>query len=122
MVLFDGFAGLMFIGLWIFCIVDVLTTPASRCRTLPKGIWLLVVLLLVDLGSIAWLVAGHTWDGAAGQRVGRIPNARANRPVASNPDDDEEFLSTLRARAEEQRRQARDTQPRPDDDSGSPST
>jgi hypothetical protein len=122
MVLFDGFAGLVFIGLWIFCIVDVLTTPVSRCRNLPKGIWLLIVLLLADIGSIAWLVAGHTWDGAAGQRVGAVPKVRGNRPVATNPDDDEEFLSSLKARAEEQRRRARDAQARPDDDSGPTAT
>jgi hypothetical protein len=118
MVLFDGFAGLVFIGLWVFCIIDVLTTPANRCRNLPKGLWLGIVLVLPDIGSIAWLIAGHTWDGVAGQRVGPVPSGRGNKPVAGNPDDDEEFLSSLRARAEEQRRRARDAQTRPDDDSG----
>jgi hypothetical protein len=119
MVLFDGVAGLIFVGLWIFCIIDVITTPESRCRNLPKIAWLMIVILLVDVGSIAWLIAGHTWDGQPQQRLGdpRAREPRGAKRVPSNPDDDPEFLAGLRARAEEQRRRAREAQ-RPDDDAG----
>jgi hypothetical protein len=121
MVLFDGFAGLLFLGLWIFCIIDVITTPEARCRNLPKVVWLLIVILLIDFGSIAWLLAGRAWAARADQRVASKAGARpGTKPRASNPDDDDEFLASLQARAEEQRRRARETQPRPDDDPGKP--
>ena len=107
MVLFDGVAGLIFVGLWIFCIIDVITTPESRCRNLPKIAWLLIVILLVDVGSIAWLVARPHLGRPTGQIDVRAPRHR-HQAEASNPDDDEEFLAGLRARAEEQRRRARE--------------
>jgi hypothetical protein len=105
MVLFDGVAGLVMLGLWIFCIVDVITTPADRVRNLPKLVWLLLVVLLVDIGSIAWLIAGRSWAPKDDQPIGA---ARARRGKPASPDDDEEFLAVLRARAEEQRRRARE--------------
>ncbi|HEV7194077.1 MAG TPA: PLD nuclease N-terminal domain-containing protein [Jatrophihabitantaceae bacterium] len=129
MVLFDGFVGLIFVGIWIFCIIDVITTPEDRARNLPKIAWLLIVIVLVDVGSIAWLVAGHTWDGREGalqartgagpRQGGRSAAPRAKR-VATNPDDDEDFLAGLQARADEQRRRAKDANPHPDEDTGSP--
>ncbi|MCW2596505.1 MAG: hypothetical protein QOJ37_2609 [Pseudonocardiales bacterium] len=115
MLLFDGALGVIAIGVWIFCIIDVITTPEKQVRNLPKLFWLLIVILLVDIGSIAWLFAGRPWSekararnvGGTGDR-GWGPAARSPmRP--SNPDDDEDFLAGLRARAEEQRRRARDT-------------
>ena len=87
-------------------------------RNLPKLLWLFIVVLLPDVGSIAWLVAGHNWNarasnlpykGTAGSGTDR-PRSSFGAPArarATNPDDDEEFLAGLRARAEEQRRQAR---------------
>jgi phospholipase D-like protein len=111
MILFDGVGGLIFLALWIFCIIDVITTPQDRCRNLPKIVWLLIVILLIDVGSIAWLVAGRTWDGRAGQqRIGATTPRTRTKAAAGNPDDDDAFLATLRARAEEQRRRARDGQ------------
>jgi hypothetical protein len=111
MLLFDGGLALIAFAVWIFCIIDVITTPPDACRNLPKLAWLIVVVLLIDVGSIVWLVAGHNWArqpaGVAQQGSrGRVP-ARA-----TNPDDDEEFLAELRARAEEQRRRAREAQRR----------
>lgn len=113
MLLFDGGLGLIAFAVWVFCIIDVITTPAAECRNLPKPAWLMLVVLLLDIGSIGWLVAGRNWRRLPGRVSGRSTPARA-----SNPDDDEEFLASLRARAEEQRRRAREAQrpEEPEDD------
>jgi hypothetical protein len=116
---FDGALGLVAIGVWIFCIIDVITTPEGEARNLPKLVWLLIVIILMDIGSIAWLVAGRDWN--------RVPAARPQRPTAgrptaarlpTNPDDDDDFLAGLRARAEEQRRRAREAQQKDEPQSG----
>jgi len=112
MLFFDGATGLILLGLWIFCIIDVITTPEADCRNLPKLVWLLIVLLLADIGSIAWLVAGRNWQGQ-GNVAYKGNRGRANtasRGRASNPDDDEAYQAYLRARIEEQRRRAREAQ------------
>lgn len=107
MVLFDGFGGLLLIGLWVFCFIDVLLTPEPACRNLPKLAWVFIVLLLSVIGSILWLVAGRPWNAVPSRP--RAAGARARAPVrATNPDDDEEFLASLKLRADEQRRRARE--------------
>jgi len=115
MLFFDGAFGLVLLGLWIFCLIDVITTPEGDCRNLPKLAWLLIVLILPDIGSIVWLIAGRNWNRQPANlpykgNVGRRPAGPGPRR-ASNPDDDEEFQARLRARVDEQRRRARDTQP-----------
>ena len=108
MILADGAFGLLLLGVWLFCIIDVITTPDGAQRNLPKLVWLLIVLLLADVGSIAWLVAGRPWAGGpARPRTAvdaRFPEYdRPGRQVAANPDDDEQFLRQVRTRAETQR-------------------
>jgi len=107
MLLFDGAGSLLVLALWIFCFIDVLITPEGACRSLPKLAWVFLVLLLPLIGSIAWLVAGRPWNRMAGtsrpHATQRATRAVPTRP--SNPDDDEEFIASLRKRAEEQRRQ-----------------
>jgi hypothetical protein len=113
---------LLAFAVWVFCIIDVITTPESEVRNLPKLAWLLLVIILVDVGSIAWLIAGRPWNsrpadlpykGNSGNRGRQAPSR--TRFNATNPDDDEEFLAGLRARAEEQRRRAREAQ-RPEEE------
>lgn len=87
--------------LGVYAILDVLRTPASAMRTLPKSLWLLAVLPPL-FGPAAWLLAG---------RPRREDWPAAGRPVAAPPvppDDDPEFLRELRRRADDQRRRARD--------------
>ena len=118
MVLFDGGLALIFFAVWVFCIIDVITTPEGQCRNLPKLAWLLLVIILLDAGSIAWLVAGRPWNAKpvevpykGNRSKGDIGRPMAASPrKATNPDDDEDFLAGLKARAEEQRRRAREQQ------------
>ena len=129
MLIFDGGFALIAFAVWVFCIIDVITTPESECRNLPKVAWIFLVIILFDVGSIAWLVAGRNWGaskglpykGNTGRSESRYPEYdRPGRHVPQNPDDDEEFLAKLRARAEEQRRRAREGQPSPEDEPPAP--
>ena len=103
-------AALVVLGLWIFCLIDVITTDESQMRNLPKLVWLLFVLFFPLVGSVAWLVAGRP-DGSAGRRsahereVPHFPEYdRPGRAAAVDPEKDEAFLRQIRERAEEQRR------------------
>jgi hypothetical protein len=116
MVLFDGGFALIAFAVWVFCIIDVITTPNGQTRNLPKLVWLMLVVLLVDIGSIAWLIGGRNWSRRPMGLPGRTTPARAG-----NPDDDEEFLASLRVRAEEQRRRAAEAKRRDDPEDEPPS-
>ena len=107
----DG--GLILLGLWVFCLIDVIVTDESQVRNLPKVVWVIIVLLLPDVGSIAWLVAGHPWQSQPRPALSRAAREfpeydRPGRQAATTPEEDEAFLRQLRARAEEQRQRARE--------------
>jgi len=68
----------------IYTLVDVLMTDRSRVRGLQKPLWAVVVVLLPVIGGVLWLVIG---------KARRNPAVRT-RVIA--PDDDPEFLGTLR--------------------------
>ncbi len=122
MLYFDGALGTLLFLLWVFCPIDVITTDESLCRNLPKMWWVVVVLLLFDVGAVLWLVAGRPRPGVtAGRSTGKTGFPEYDRPgrfAATNPDDDEDFLRHVRERAEEQRRRHRERQRRDEGDAG----
>jgi hypothetical protein len=63
----------------VFALVDCLTSERARFRSLNKGAWALVILVLPVVGAVLWFLLGRI--GQAGTR---------RRTVA--PDDDPEFL------------------------------
>jgi Phospholipase_D-nuclease N-terminal len=75
----EGIVLLALLGLWLFAIFDVISTDAAVCRNLPKGVWLILVLLLPDIGSIAWLLLGRPQN--ASWRPGSTDYAAPRRPV-----------------------------------------
>ena len=111
MLLADGTLGLVMLVLWVFCVADCIISDEARVRSLPKLLWLLIVLVLPDVGSLLWLALGRPkgtarsmpYKGNAG-----VPTKydRPGRAIATNPDDDAAFLRQLRDRAEQQRRGA----------------
>jgi Phospholipase_D-nuclease N-terminal len=47
------------LALVVFCVIDVIQTPEIETRNLPKWGWIVLILFLPLIGSIAWLVAGR---------------------------------------------------------------
>lgn len=94
--------GLISLALLVYCVLDILTTPRGAVRSLPKPLWLLLVLPPL-VGPALWFLAGRPPRGTDRQPLRRPP-----APERRAPDDDEQFLRELRRRAEEQRRRARD--------------
>lgn len=113
MLYFGGFFGLLTLGLWLFCLIDVITTDDGDARNLPKVGWLLIVLFFPLVGSLIWLVAGRPVRPMRSARAyERATPAfpeydRPGRFAATDAESDAEFLRRCRERAEEQRRKAR---------------
>ncbi|MFF2146956.1 PLD nuclease N-terminal domain-containing protein [Kitasatospora sp. NPDC058190] len=87
------------LALWVWAFIDCLVTPEGEVKHLPKPIWLIIVLLFPPLGPIAWLVAGKQRGFLRADAPGGHPGqpggaARRGRPLA--PDDDPEFLASLK--------------------------
>jgi hypothetical protein len=110
---FGGVFTLLAIGLWLWALFDSITAPAEKVRNLPKGVWVILILILLpiaDLGAIAWFLLGRPREMAGTPRTGRWqdsgsaqprPGSQRRRVIA--PDDDPDFLRGL-------------NKPKPDDD------
>lgn len=130
MLFLDGSLSLILFALWVFCLIDVITTDQSLCRNLQKGWWILIVLLLFDVGSLIWLVAGRPWQERTNTRG--LPyrgntgspypeHERPGRLAATTPQADD-FLQRCRERAEEQRRGYREQQGGSETDPAAPTS
>ena len=105
---YEGVGLLLVVALWIFCLVDVIVSKEDECRNLPKLLWLLIVLMLPDIGSVLWLIVGRPrgprelWQQRATHptATSRSPGSKVARPTmpspGANPDDDDEFLRSIR--------------------------
>ena len=84
-------------ALWIYAFIDCLNTPEEQVRGLPKVVWVLIILFFgeVLVGPVAWLVAGKVRHAPAG---GSTPAEwhRNHRAQFVAPDDDPEFLKSLK--------------------------
>jgi hypothetical protein len=60
----DGVVGLLFLGLWLYCIYDVITTDEVLVRNLPKPVWIMLTIFLFEIGAVLWLVAGRPHNKA----------------------------------------------------------
>jgi hypothetical protein len=84
-----GVVSIVLLALWVYCIFDVIATDDSLVRNLPKGMWLLIVIFLPDVGSLAWLLLGRPMY--AGWRPGDTTRRPPRRVVG--PEDRDDFPS-----------------------------
>jgi len=125
--------GAGFLILWIYCIYDVITTDESLVQHLPKLVWLLIVVLLSDLGSLLWLAFGRPriWHRRAQDPTRRAryePGApgQSRQPGAASPAKNpivqyREDQALLRLREEQLHRREQELERREQGDAGPPS-
>ncbi|MCD2466237.1 MULTISPECIES: PLD nuclease N-terminal domain-containing protein [unclassified Streptomyces] len=74
------------LALMIYAFIDCLNTPEEEVKHLPKPVWAIVVLLFSVVGAIGWIVAGKD----------RRPRTRGGAGGWVAPDDNPEFLKSLK--------------------------
>jgi hypothetical protein len=97
MIFGEGLFGIALLALWVFCIFDVIASEPAIVRNLPKLVWLLIVIIVPDVGSIAWLILGRPRGAALS------PGATWSRPTATHrsapgpvgPEDSPHFLKSI---------------------------
>ncbi len=82
------------LALVVYCVVDCITADSILVRTLQKPLWMMLIIVLPLIGSIAWLVAGRPrhdqrsrdvlWPSMA---TPAFPEYERSRPPCL-PDDD----------------------------------
>ncbi|MCX5296666.1 PLD nuclease N-terminal domain-containing protein [Streptomyces sp. NBC_00193] len=87
---------LLIIALTIYTFIDCLNTPEEEVKHLPKVVWVLIILLFSIVGPAVWLFAGKK----------RVPGGAGGRPRPGRrtwvaPDDNPEFLKSLRDERDE---------------------
>jgi hypothetical protein len=100
------------LAVYIWTVVDTIRTPSAIVRTLPKAVWLLIVILLPLIGTVLWILFGRPRRERRKRRRGQVA-----------PDDDPNFLRQLDQEAWSQRMRRRrgegdggsspDSQPKP---------
>lgn len=83
--LYGSVVGVFLLGLWAYCVFDVIRTDASLCENLPKPLWLLIVLFVPTIGSLAWLLLGRPGNASFNLRGNPVDRRALPRPPESLP-------------------------------------
>ncbi|NMO52685.1 hypothetical protein HH310_15980 [Actinoplanes sp. TBRC 11911] len=77
------------VQLVLFVLGLISSLSADRVRNAPRAVWVLLIVLIPLLGSVAYFVWGRPLS------VPAEGLARRRRPRPSSPDDDPEFLRSV---------------------------
>lgn len=90
------------LGVMIYALIEAFSTPSDRTRIMPKGIWIVAIILIPLVGGVLWLLFGNENAYLASTVQGFKKTTGPSRPA--NPDDDEEFLRSLDIQRAQKRR------------------
>jgi hypothetical protein len=74
--------GIVFVALflfWLWALLDCIATDSALCRNLPKVVWIILVLILADIGAFAWLLLGR--PERSSWRPGSTDYSKPRRPI-----------------------------------------
>ena len=70
---------------WIWALLDCIATDSSLCRNLPKPMWIILVLILPDIGALAWLLLGRPEKAQLAPGLDRLRDAAAPVGLEDSP-------------------------------------
>lgn len=87
----------------VWTAIDCATMPRQRVRSLSRGLWVLIVIVLPVVGGVLWLLLGRAPAGPAPVQRYRGPEddpdflggPRAPEPHRTDKDQDDETLRDL---------------------------
>ncbi len=77
--------------LYIYCWFEIAQSDPAEVRQIPRGLWALIV-AIPFFGAVSWLIFGRPNGTRRPQPVAR------SQPRTLAPDDDPDFLRSLRKR------------------------
>jgi hypothetical protein len=88
-----SFGFIVVMALWIYALLDLIQTDEILVRNLPKMMWLLLVIFIPMVGSLAWIIAGRPlyagWAPGGSQaqrpRARLAPEDRPDWSIAAPP-------------------------------------
>jgi len=86
----EGFAAIALFMFWVWALLDCIATDSAMCRNLPKGMLIIIVLFLPDIGALAWLLLGR--PEKASWRPGSVDYSAPRRPIG--PEDSPRYSPT----------------------------
>jgi len=75
----EGLVAIALFMFWIWALLDCIATDSSMCRNLPKAFWVILILILPDIGALVWVLLGR--PERASWRPGSTDYAAPRRPV-----------------------------------------
>ncbi|MFD3498987.1 PLD nuclease N-terminal domain-containing protein [Streptomyces sp. NPDC058676] len=87
------------LALSVYAFIDCISTKDQDVRYMPKPLWAILVLVFPLAGSISWLIAGknrHPAGAAGSAGSAGSPWSRGGRQQWVAPDDNPEFLKSLK--------------------------
>ena len=55
----DGVVFLVLLAFWLYALYDAITTNEAVVRNLPKVAWVIIIILLFEIGAAAWFLLGR---------------------------------------------------------------
>jgi hypothetical protein len=86
-------AFLLLLALTAVAMISVLSAERGDVRTFPRGVWVVMILLLPLFGPVLYFAFGRPRRGEGGGLSSGLPEPPKTRPIA--PDDDPDFLRRL---------------------------
>jgi hypothetical protein len=101
----DFVFALALLGVWIYCLFEVIASEASAVRNLPKMAWLLIVVLLGPIGALAWIFLGRPRaDDGGPRRTSGAATISGTLRRAGRREVDEDDPAAVEARMEARER------------------
>jgi hypothetical protein len=97
------------IAVTIYALIDAIGAPKKDVRSLPKALWIFLIVVLWIGGAVLWFFLGRPKKVAGDPGNGRRTTSRPQ-----GPDDDPDFLSDLDWQRRKNNQKGSDTDPRPD--------